>query len=87
MDYKDIRQKAKQAVSNYYVDKEQLYIAVEDIYEVWYCKTLQHVKILLSTDVPDGRYFEVTYNGIKNEMYFDAYVKEHNECISLEGVV
>lgn len=87
MDYKDIRHKAKQLIVNYYIEKNQKHLLVEDIYEVWYCKTLHHVKLLLSTDEPDGRYFEVTYNGVKNELYFDAYVKEHNECIKLEGDV
>ncbi len=33
------------------------------------------------TDAPDGRYYEVTYNGDKQEFYFDAYIKEHNQLI------
>jgi hypothetical protein len=48
---------------------------------VWLCKTLQNNKALLSTDEPDGRYYEVTYNGDKQEFYFDAYIKEHNQLI------
>ena len=50
----------------------------EDVYVVWYCKTLQNHKALLSTPVSDGMYYEVTYNGDKNEIYFDAYKKWEN---------
>jgi hypothetical protein len=50
----------------------------EDVYVVWYAKTLQNAKALLSTPLPDGMYYEVTLNGDKNEIYFDAYKKFHN---------
>lgn len=53
----------------------------EDIYVVWISKVLQNNKALLSTTYPDTRYYEITYNGDKNEFYFDAYVKEINQCI------
>lgn len=56
-----------------------------DIYVVWNCKTLQNNKALLSTDRPDGLYFEATYNGTKKELYLDAYRKEKNVCIKVEG--
>lgn len=50
----------------------------EDVYVVWQCKTLQHAKALLSTPLPDGMYYEITYNGDKDEYYFDAYKKFEN---------
>lgn len=53
-------------------------ISPEDVYVVWFAKTLQNAKALLSTEVPDGMYYEVTYNGDKNEIYFDAYKKFEN---------
>lgn len=53
----------------------------EDVYVVWSCKTLGNNKALLSTTVPDGMYYEITYNGAKNEAYFDAYKKWENKCI------
>lgn len=56
-----------------------------DVYVVWVCKTLQNNKALLSTTLPDGMYFEVTYNGDKKELYFDAYHKLENRCIKVEG--
>ena len=37
-------------------------------------------KTLLSTTVSDGMYYEITYNGDKDEYYFDAYKKWENIC-------
>lgn len=54
------------------------------IYVVWYCKTLQNHKALLSTSLVDGMYYELTYNGDKNELYFDAYKKFENKCIKIK---
>ena len=51
------------------------------VYVVWFCKTLQNWKALASTTVPDGMYYELTYNGDKDEMYLDAYKKFENRCI------
>ena len=56
----------------------------EDVYVVWSCKTLGNNKALLSTTVPDGMYYEITYNGAKKEAYFDAYKKWENICIKVE---
>lgn len=58
----------------------------EDVYVVWSCKTLGNNKALLSTNVPDGMYYEITYNGAKKEAYFDAYKKWENICIKVEEV-
>ena len=51
-------------------------------YIVWKCKTLQNWKYLMSTDLHDGMYYELTYNGDKHEWYLDAYKKFENRCIS-----
>ena len=59
-------------------------IGDDDVYIVWMCKTLQNSKALLSTPVPDTRYYEVTYNGDKKEAYLDAYVKEKNGCFDVK---
>ena len=50
------------------------------VFVVWYCKTLQNFKALLSTTLFDGMYYEVTYNGDKDEIYLDAYKKFENVC-------
>ena len=57
-----------------------------DIYVVWSCKTLQNNKALLSTTLPDGMYYEFTYNGDKGELYLDAYMKFENRCIKVKEV-
>ena len=76
---------AKHAVSDYINDELAFYAFPDDIYIVWFCKTLKNWKALLSTDVVDtGIYFEVTYNGDKNELYVDHYQKVHNEAIQME---
>lgn len=54
-------------------------IKPEDVYVVWFCKTLQNWKALCSTDIPDGMYYEVTYDGDKDVAYVDAYKKWDNQ--------
>ena len=64
--------KAKVAeYTNSHMDKtDGKQITVQDVYVVWSCKTLQNSKALLSTTVPDGMYYELTYNGDKHELCF-----------------
>lgn len=52
-----------------------------ELFIVWYSKTLQNWKALVSTTLPDHMYYEVTYNGDKRETYLNAYVKTANVCI------
>lgn len=56
-------------------------IDIKDVYVVWMCKTLKNSKALLSTTVPDGKYYEMTYNGEKDELYMDVYTKVENICV------
>ena len=51
-----------------------------EIFEVWHCYILGHEKWLISTTLPDGMYYEVTYNSIKKELYLDAYKKFGHNC-------
>ena len=53
-------------------------LTVQDVFVVWSCKTLQNNKALLSTNVSDGMYYEITHNGDKQETYVDAYKKWEN---------
>ena len=76
--------KAIEIVKNYVIkhfDKTDISIEF-DIYTVWKCKALQNWKFLISTSIPDGMYYEVTYNGDKKEWYLDAYKKFENVCIA-----
>ena len=67
------------------VDKtDNLKIKKDDVFVVWYCKTLQNAKALLSTIVSDGMYYELTYNGDKKELYLDAYKKWENKKFDVE---
>lgn len=61
-------------------------LSPEDVYVVWMCKTLGNNKALLSTNVSDGMYYEITHNGAKGEIYLDAYKKWENKCIKLTEV-
>lgn len=53
---------------------------------VWKCKVLQNWKYLLSTRLPDGMYYELTFNGDKQEWYLDAYKKFENRCIPMSAL-
>jgi hypothetical protein len=85
MNEQDFYRLVKETVADYansHLDKaDGKQITLDDVYIVWMCKTLQNSKALASTTLFDGMYYEVTYNGDKREMYFDAYKKFENRCI------
>lgn len=56
----------------------------KDFYVVIKVKVLSGWKALVSTDVISGQYWEITYNGAKNETYVDHYVKRQNTAITDE---
>ena len=80
-----MQEQAKIIVVNYFnkhAEKtDNKNITVNDVYVVWFCKTLQNWKALLSTNVSDGMYYEITHNGDKNETYVDVYKKWENYCV------
>lgn len=53
-----------------------------EVYTVWKSKVLQNWKYLLSSTLPDGMYYELTYNGDEQEWYLDAYKKFENVVIT-----
>lgn len=68
--------------TNEHLDKsDNMQITKDDVYIVWMCKTLQNSKALASTNLCDGMYYELTYNGDKSELYLDAYKKFENRCL------
>ena len=58
-------------------------ITEEDVFIVWMCKTLQNSKAMASTTLFDGMYYELTFNGNKQEMYVDAYKKWENFTVAV----
>lgn len=52
-----------------------------NVFIVWKAKVLQNWKYLISSTLNDGMYYELTYNGDKEEWYLDAYKKFENRCI------
>ena len=76
MDSQEFIDKCKEIVSNYankHLDKSDQKKLPKRCFVVWSCKTLQNNKALLSTTLLDGMYYELTLNGDKQEIYFDAY--------------
>ena len=87
MDSKKFIEECKRLVKEYaqeHLDKSDIMPEFE-VFVVWSCKTLQNNKALLSTTLFDGMYYELTYNGEKKELYFDAYKKFENKCVNMEA--
>ena len=58
-----------------------------EVYIVWKCKILQNWKYLCASTLPDGMYYELTYDGDKNRWYLDAYKKFENRCITVGNLL
>lgn len=80
-----MQERAREIVRDYFnkhVDvTDGVQISMEDVYVVWFSKTLQNWKALVSTTIPDNKYYELTYNGDKGETYIDVYVKLDNQVV------
>lgn len=87
METKKFIELAKKEVVRYHNYHQDPVICVDEshVFVVWLCKALKNHKALLGVAKPDGEmYYEVTYNGDRGEMYFDAYKKEKNICIPVD---
>ena len=81
----NMRLKACELVCDYvleHIDKTDKVPSLE-VYVVWQCKVLQNWKFLISTDIPVGMYYVLTFFGDKIEWYLDAYYFFANRCISI----
>lgn len=89
MGNKEFLKLAVKTVKDYFNNRsektDKFILTEDDIYVVWYCKTLQNHKALLSTNVSDGMYYELTFNGDEKELYLDAYKKWENKCIKIDS--
>lgn len=71
-------------IRNYIIDNTKNIKDLKDfdLYIVWKSKVIQNWKYLISSTLVDGMYYELTYNGNKNEWYIDAYKKVENVVIA-----
>ena len=58
-------------------------LVADDIFITWSTKVLQNNKAMASTQF-DNRYFEVTYNGDRDEIYLDVYDKKENILFNIK---
>ena len=59
-----------------------VHVDFDDVFVVWFCKTLQNWKALVATHQPVPTYYEVTHNGDKGETYIDIYTKIDQVLVS-----
>lgn len=64
---------------------EETFLPLSEIYITSFTYILGGWKAMVSTSVPDGKYYEVTHNTSKQETYVDTYIKVQNTKYSLEG--
>ena len=87
LDESEFREKCIDMVIEYYNNLVEItdnyQIKETDVYIVWMCSILGNNKALLSTNVPDGMYYEITYDISSNTFYFDAYKKWNHQEYSL----
>lgn len=80
-------EKAKELASQEFTRLSGREIKPEDCFVVWFCKTLQNWKALVSTNKIKtgekcGDYAEITHNGDKKETYVDVYAKVSNQAFA-----
>ena len=60
---------------------------IDNVYIVTHAFILKNQKAMVSTTLTDGKYYEVTYNEAKSEMYVDQYVKVQNKSYNVEEIL
>lgn len=71
---------AKNAVVAYYNDNYPTNkIGVDDVAIVWSCYILGNWKVLATTNIQDGMYYEITCDAfLRGKIYIDAYKRWKN---------
>lgn len=85
----DIEQNVKTLVSDYYNRRHpQAQISNDDVIVVWRCYILGNWKVLATTTVQDGMYYELTYSNdderSEAHLFFDAYKRWENIDYKIE---
>lgn len=78
-----MRQEVYKYAKEHFDITDNVDFTLDNVYVVWQVKALQNWKALLSTNLPDGMYYELTYDGNNNKIYFDAYKKFENKSINM----
>ncbi len=65
----------KQLAESTLCPTDNIKFSLDDVYMVLYAYVLGNMKATFSTNLSDGKYYEVTYNSASNELYVDQYVK------------
>lgn len=73
------------AANEYLSDGDKLE-DLEDVYVVQFCYILGGWKAMISTTVPDDKYYEVTHKAA-GETFVDVYEKIRNKVISVDDPV
>ena len=66
-------------------DKYEEDLTIQDLHLVWFGKILRNYKCVIIDLKPNQRYYELTFNGEKEEIYLDIYQKEQNIIIAKEN--
>ena len=76
-------ERAQEIVQQYIVDHldKSDGECIFETYVVWKAKILQNWKYLISSTLPDGMYYELTFDGDAQQWYLDAYKKFDNQVI------
>ena len=84
MNSEEFISKSKEIVTKYVLNMNRgKGIHIFCVMVVWKGYILENQKALITTDLRDGMYYEVTYNAQKNEIDLNAYKKLENKCINL----
>lgn len=71
--FNEHREKTEQSSSDFTMTKDHTFVVKSSF-------ILGNWKVWVSTTVPDGMYYEVTYDKAKGRTYLDAYKKFNNVC-------
>ena len=73
--------KCKNALIKVLKEKYNEDFKINELHLVWFARELQNYKCVIIDLSNNQRYYELTYNGNKDELYIDIYQKEHNICL------
>lgn len=73
--------KCKNALIKILEEKYGEKLAIGELHLVWFSKVLKNFKCTICDLRANQRYYELTYNGDKDELYVDIYEKQHNICL------